>query len=857
MSEDRPLFVAREQDITALKQHWEQARAGRPQVVRLQAPFGGGRRALSSEFLRQLQAEQDDVVAWRVNCVDQENGLQWLVRMYGSLVATLTTDVLRRGKVEMILNAQLPSQPKRVQSWYQQFVATLKESRTDKERGQVQLRIPQDNPLVGLVEVVVAIARKMPVVLELQNPYVVHSLTLAMFVDALQQEAKHANAQLMIVLFDEPESDVTRSLYPMPLLDIYERHADDFHVHRIEPWGEEETRRYLESKGLPTTGAAAIAATAEGRPGFVAELVEILEEQGRLSDDLTGLDFQSLVPLDVDESELDIPDEPPAEGERKHATPEDAGQVAYFAALLGQAFPSGLVADMGGYERDSVDDLIDAMSDLFEEVQYSEELGTWIYRFKRGSWREGVMAKNATDEGLDLARRVGLYMERYLVPRGYGFIVKAARIFAEARVPDRAAVLRSLALTNDNPDVWGLVYDFTRYFDEVQWPEALRRTVYMNLLDRLVGSGNLNSAEQVHAQVSEWASQRDDRELNAWLLYAGSRLDTRRRDLYRARDRARDAIKLYEALGNKPRMAEIHNHLAAIELQDGNPQAALEQVDKALDVGRVEGPEGQQLQIPGVLATAEHLRGSVARNQGNLGQAIEHFRRANEVAGQAGLGQLALDSGMAFGEALLISGERERARDALERVVQIAQALRQPARERNATELLAQAEASLNHFDKALALQQRTLELSQALRFEQALPIDMYNLGFFHFALQKPAEALAWFNRAEPRIGALGNHPVVKEFWYFKGLSHLQTRELEPARAALERSVGLLQQAQDWRKLVSALHNLGIVHEQLGDADQAKKVLTDAMGLAKQHNFKEERKALRKKLEGLGVHLPE
>src|SRR5690606_10045351 len=115
---------------------------------------------------------------------------------------------------------------------------------------------------------------------------------------------------------------------------------------------------------------------------------------------------------------------------------------------------------------------------------------------------------------------------------------------------------------------------------------------------------------------------------------------------------------LYEALGNKPRMAEIHNHLAAIELQDGNPQAALEQVDKALDVGRVEGPEGQQLQIPGVLATAEHLRGSVARNQGNLGQAIEHFRRANEVAGQAGLGQLALDSGMAFGEALLISGER-------------------------------------------------------------------------------------------------------------------------------------------------------------------------------------------------------
>lgn len=857
MSEDRPLFVAREHDIRALKQLWDQARAGTPQVVRLQAPFGGGRRALSGEVLRQIQSEQDDAVVWRVNCVDQENGLQWLVRMYGSLVATLTTDVLRRGKVEMILNAQMPSQPKRVQSWYQQFVATLKESRTDKERGQVQLRIPQDNPLVGLVEVVVAVARKMPIVLELQNPYVVNSLALAMFVEALHREAQQARAQLLIVLFDEPEGEVTRSLYPMPLLDLYERHASDFVIHRIEPWGEAEARDYLASKGLPTAGAATLAEVAGGRPGYIAELAEILEEQGRIGGDLSGLTFASLVPLAVDESELDIPDEPPAEGQRKHATPDDAGQVAYLAALLGQAFPSGLVADMGGFDRDSVDDLIDAMGDLYEEVQYSEDLGTWIYRFKRGSWREGILEQNATEEGLDLARRVGLYMERFLVPRGYGFIAKAARIYAEAQAPERASVMRSLALTNDAGDVWGLAYDFARYFDEVPWPDALRRTVYTNLLDRLVTSGNLNAAEQVHAQVSEWAAARDDRDLNAWLLYAGSRLDARRRDLYRARDRARDALTLYEALGNKPRMAEIHNHLAAIELQDGNLQAALEQVDKALEAGRIEGPDGQLLQPPSVLATAEHLRGSVARTQGQLAQAIEQFRRANEIAGQAGLAQLALDSGLAYGEALLVAGERERARDALERVLQIAQALRQPARERNATELLAQAEASLNHLDKALALQQRTLELSQALKFEQALPIDMYNLGFFHFALQKPIEALTWFNRAEPRMASLGQHPVVKEFWYFKGLAHMQARELQPSRAALERADALLEQAQDWRKLVSARHNLGLVLEQLGEADRAKQVLTDAMALARQHNFKEERKALRKKLESLGVHLPE
>lgn len=852
MSEDRPVFVAREEDLTALKDAWSKARGGEPQMVRLQAPFGGGRRALSSEFLRLVQVEQEEAILWRVSCLDQENGLQWLVRMYGSLVATLTTDPLRRGRVEMMLNSQMPAQPKRVQSWYQQFVAALKEAKTDKDKGQVQLRIPQDNPLVALVEIVVAIAKKAPLVLELQNPNAVNSLSLAMFLDALHSETREARAKILTILFDEPENEVSRALFPMPLLDFYDRRKESLVTYAIAPWGEAEARRYLASKDLDTTNAGRLAEIAGGRPGFIAELSEILEDQGRLAGDLSEVTLASLVPLAVDEGELDIPDAPPAEGERKHATPEDAHRVAYFAALLGQAFPSGLVADMGGYDRESVDDLVDAMGDLFEEVQFSQELGTWIYRFARGSWREGLLEQNATEEGRELARRVGLFMERYLVPRGYGFIVKTARIYAENGAPERAAVMRSLALTHDSQDVWGLAYDFSKYFDEVGWPDPLLRTIYMNLLDRLVGGANLNAAEQIHTQVSEWASQKEDRELTAWLLYAGSRLDTRRQDLFRARDRARDAMTLYDGLGNKLRVAEIQNHLAMIELQDGNLNAALEQVDAALETGQMDGPDGQKLQVPGVLATAEHIRGSVARRNGNLAAATEHFRRANEVSGQAGLAQLALDSGLAYGESLLASGQVDRARDALERVHQIARAVRNPARERNATELLAQAEAALRNFDKALPLAKRTLELTQALKFEQALPIDLYNLGFFHFVTQKPSEALTYFRQAESRIGGLGAHPVVKEFWYFKGLAHLQLGELDEGRKALRNSLRPIQEAKDWRKMVSALENLALLEERTGKPEVAKKLLADAIGFAKRANLKDERKVLRKKLEELG-----
>ena len=176
LAAENALFVARDNDVTALKNLWTEAKTGEAKLVRLQAPFGGGRRALMAEVNRQISASDEDAIVWRVNCVEQENGLQWLIRMYGSLVGTLGEDVLRRGRAEMVLNSQLPSQPKRVQNWYQEFIATLKDSKADKETGQIQLRLPRDNPLLGLVEIVSGLARRIPLLLEIQNPQLVYSV---------------------------------------------------------------------------------------------------------------------------------------------------------------------------------------------------------------------------------------------------------------------------------------------------------------------------------------------------------------------------------------------------------------------------------------------------------------------------------------------------------------------------------------------------------------------------------------------------------------------------------------------------------------------------------------------------------
>jgi tetratricopeptide (TPR) repeat protein len=634
---------------------------------------------------------------------------------------------------------------------------------------------------------------------------------------------------------------------------MYGRREEEIIVHNLAPWGEAETQAYLDS--LDKKGnAAQIAKVADGRPGFIGELVGILTDAGQLEQDLSEATLGQFVPMAVDESELSIPDAPAEEGKPKHATKDDAPQIAYLAALLGQAFPSAIVADMGGYDRESIDDLLDAMSGnngLFEEVQFSKDLGTWIYRFTRGSWREGVLQANATEEGTELARKAGMFMERYLVPRGAGFITKTARIYAANGVSERASMLRAMALSQDAADVWGLCFDVVKYFDEVEWPDALVRTLYMNLLDNLVGSGPVPAAEQIHQDATEWAGERQDKDMTAWLCFIGSRLDARRQDFYRAKDRAEDALKLYTALENKQKVAEVHNHLATIHLQDGKPEEAIKQVNLAVEAGQIDGPDGQKVLTPPVFAHAEQIRGLIARRGGDPKQAIQHFRNANEAAGRAGIAILALDSGLAFGEALLASGEVAQAQEALERVVEIARQLKNPMRERNACELAAQAQGATRNWEKAIQYAGRTLELTQGLKFTQAMPVDLHNLGFFLLASGKVKEALPYLSQAESGLAGLGNHPVVKECLYFSGMAKAQTGDLDGAKKSFTNALPHLEGHKDWPKFIAAKSNLAGIAAQGGDKATAKTLMQEAIATADSHGLKNEKKELKKRLASL------
>ncbi|MES2640375.1 MAG: hypothetical protein V4850_12860 [Myxococcota bacterium] len=835
MAESVPLFVCRPSDLAALRAHLDAARGGQSRTVVLEAPLGGGKRAAVGELVRNLPNDEDVLVV-RAALTDEEDGLRTLLRLYAALYGALYRDPVLRGKVEMILNAQMPQHSKRVQQWYQAFIEGLKKSVPAEGEQSFQVTLPRDNPVIGFAEIMSGISRKMTVVFDVQNAFNSHSVSTFAAIEGLH-DARKGNGKLLMVLGIEPVTDAAKAWMPAPLLDFLERRAGEIHRMTIAPWGADEVSAYLTSKDLTAAAPGRIAEIVAGRPAYVAELVDVLVERDLLNDSLEGATLQSLAPLAADAEELDEP-EAAVEGKRRQVGAADAPRVQFLASLLGLSFPSGLVADMDGLDRDSVDDLLDACPDLLTELQFSKGLGTWVYQFKKGIWRQAILDAHQTDEDHDLARRVAGFLEKFLVPRGYEFVVKTFRMFAEHGAPQRAMILRSVALGNDRPDVWAMTQDTIKYFEAVPWPDPMRRTVYMNLVDRMVQAGEVDPTEKLITEAMAWAAEKKDRPMEAWTLFAGSRLDYRRQDLYRARDRAKDALKMYAALDDKMKLAELQNHLAMIEFTDGNVNASLDHLRQALESANV----------PPVQANAEFIRGLIAKKAKKLPEASEHFRKSNELAGAVGLAPLALEAGFHYGESLLMSQQTGKAADVLQRVAQIAQALQNKQRERATVALLAQAQGMLRNYESALQMASRTLQLSQELKFDRFVPLDIYNVAYFQLQLGHATEALSLFAKARERAN---NEDVafLRELTFHMGLASLRIGEKTSATTSFREALTHAQKTKDFRKVMQASEHLAGLDLERGDKASAARLLTEAIKAAEAANLREERKGLRRKLD--------
>ncbi|MDP6933855.1 MAG: hypothetical protein QGG40_13105, partial [Myxococcota bacterium] len=267
MADPAPLpFIARDSDVEALTACWELAQQGQSQTVLLSAPRYGGKRGVVSEFLRQTAASDQDVLVWRAQFSESENGLQTLLRLYAGLYAGLHRKPVFRGKVEMALNSEIPRVEPRVQQWYKHFIDALKTGAPKPGEQGFQVSLPRDNPLIALVEIAAGIARKFPVLLELQDLQHTQSVPVFTWLESMLAECQAS--KLLTVLTMEPAPEDRPSWYSYPLTDFLERAGEDLMRQEVAPWTPVEVGQHLASRDREADPAH-LCEVAMGRPLLV------------------------------------------------------------------------------------------------------------------------------------------------------------------------------------------------------------------------------------------------------------------------------------------------------------------------------------------------------------------------------------------------------------------------------------------------------------------------------------------------------------------------------------------------------------------------------------------------------------
>ena len=237
----------------------------------------------------------------------------------------------------MALNSQIPNQPKRVQGWYQSFIEGLRKAAPAAD-GKVQVNLPKDNPLIGLVEIATGIARKFPVILDINGLHNSHSVGLMAFLESLFREAKQGGRLLSILSMEPIDENAKKLDEPAHATVVLTAAATPTHGIEMTPWTGAEVGKYLSSRNLESN-AEKIADIATGRPGFVAELVDYLKENEQLGSDIERPHTRNLVDLSHQNRNSKCPKEPPAKKASANTRPPKM-PIASLTWRHCSAFPS-------------------------------------------------------------------------------------------------------------------------------------------------------------------------------------------------------------------------------------------------------------------------------------------------------------------------------------------------------------------------------------------------------------------------------------------------------------------------------------------------------------------------------------
>ncbi len=794
-----------------------------PRCALLAGPEGSGRRALVAALAPRL----GDRLLLRFAFQPSDDGVGVMLRLVAGAVAGLARGGEAGDAAVRDLRENPPAErSERFGQWLEGFLAQIDRAEQD-EGGNLQISLPRDNPLWGMLQLLLELAAARPVVLELHQADAITSVAYWTWLAVLLREIRARELPVLTVLSsaDSPFGEEHGERVPTPsglLLGLLEGHVDA--TLELAPLDAALIQAHLDDRyrphGLPEGLAARLATLSRGSVPRLGDLLGLLEREELVVWDADG-GFSLARPAEELEEDLLIPDiAVELEGDDA-PTPDEASALAerilQVAALEGDLFTAAAVARVLDLPRDTVDDVLDELDELVAEQTFVDPLQSWIYRFQRPLYRQHFLESLPERTRRDLAGRLARTLVDGFVPAAYRYIPVAARLFREAGQGRQARNLLALAMGTDRLDLSRFAIEVVAVEGGEGLPEGLLRLLHAEPAERAVNGAPPEIATEMVDHLGRHAEAAGDGELAAFEQLLRSKLALRQRDLDGAVRHAEQALQGFAEQRNAVREGETHNHLALLALHRQDFAGAKRHADQATRASN----------IPPVKAHAQFIRGLLRRQQRKLPAAAEAFGEAGRTALQAGNLVLTLEARLNQGEMLIAAGRAQGAVEPLRKAIDLARSLRATPMHRAASSLLAQALAATGEPREAFERAQDALDLGREARLDAVLAADLYHAGLFGLAAGQREAAARYLEQALEASDA--NDAVLrKEIFFHRGQLLLAEGKTDRAREALQTARELARKVGDGTRELRTLQALGMTAEKQGERDVARTLYRQA-----------------------------
>ena len=592
---------------THLLEQWEKVRGFTAQVCHIQAPIGTGSKHVLNHFQRQVAGE---CLTWHIRFRENLYGWELLPVLANGLWKTIRHSTNMVAMVRKSLDLDLGDD--RLNAILQSMSESLQQSH---DNDNAQLRLPADNPILGLVLMARALMREVPLLIIVENVHLCHSHIPLVFLLAAMQDAQQTRT--MVVLHSTVLNDDTVSSFPIPaqvLLSTLQGTSVG-----IAPWTIEEAALFCQEREIEDAPLDEWMAWSQGRQEMLAEMV-VWSQQDPLS--AKAIEDRQLVFSPTD-------------------SPEFTEQCLRVGALLGWRFSIEQVGTMLGEDASKILQTLQQQQHLVE-IEDGKSNASFKYVLHQLRLMEDTIQQ--------LPQIAGSVADNLYATFGRTrpeLLIQSGKIYS--RLQRNAEAQEALRLMADlDADVlylamlevlirWGIEFDASVM--EHLWTRATRHQF----------TQNPDVALAFQQRALKWAADHSTPLLAVDLYRQGGRFLAKQDQLVEAERQFQNAIEVTQQ--EEMMFLQVDTRIDLVEFYVSNTEIRRASKQLVLLDGQTIS-EVQRIRLLGV-----HAR--LAQAEGAHQKAAALFVEARMVAGNVYKWGLATDLGLLAVEAMLDAGASE------------------------------------------------------------------------------------------------------------------------------------------------------------------------------------------------------